>query len=87
MKIVAKPIQMILWQKEKGYPQPIKFRLQKEDLSYQVIRIDRINEVFFEQKAGTDSLVYRCQSSLGQLEKTYELKFIIPEYRWLLYKI
>jgi len=46
-----------------------------------VLRIDRT------RIAGKESIVYHCQSFIGDMEKRYELKYIISECRWVLYKI
>jgi hypothetical protein len=37
--------------------------------------------------AGTDSIVYTCQSQINGELHLYELKYIIGSYYWELYKI
>ncbi len=87
MKIVATPIETIVWFKEKDHPRPVKFRMTEEDGSFTMIIVDRILEVHPQKTAGIASLVYRCQSLIDETEKCYELKYLIHECRWVLYKI
>lgn len=87
MKIVASPIETIVWFKEKDHPRPVRFRIREEDGSYTLINVDRILEVHPQKIAGIASLIYRCQSLIHETERRYELKYLIQECRWILYKI
>ncbi len=87
MKIISKPIQAIIWFKEKEHPQPLKFRFLSDDASYVTIKIDRIVEILPQKIAGNRSLIYRCQSIMENREFRYELKYLLDENRWLLYKL
>ncbi len=87
MKIVSKPIEMIAWFKEKKIPEPLRFRLKNDDHSYLIIKVHKILEIREEKLAGIRSYVYHCQSTVHNTEKIYELKFIIGECKWILYKI
>ena len=87
MKIVSKPIETIVWFKEKSHPFPVRFRLREKDGEYTMIHVDRITEVLPQKTAGIASLVYRCQSLIDGTERIYELKYLIQECRWILYKI
>ncbi|QRN86218.1 hypothetical protein JR334_03060 [Clostridia bacterium] len=87
MKIVSSPIETIVWFKEKDHPRPVRFRIKEEDGSYTLINVDRILEVHPQKIAGIASLIYRCQSLIDETERRYELKYLIQECRWILYKI
>ena len=42
MKVLAKSIDMVAWFNAKGEPNPIRFRIEKEDESFSVVKIDKI---------------------------------------------
>lgn len=87
MKIVAKPIDtIVVFSKGNKPPRPWKFKLEEggEDLT---VKVDRIIDIREETIAGRPSIIYECQSFFGDSEKRYELKFIIKDIRWELYKI
>ena len=91
MKIVAKPIKTLaVFQYDDGTPMPYRFKIKgaggepEEEITVtvgSVLRTDRT------RIAGKESIVYHCQSIIGDVEKRYELKYIIPECRWVLYKM
>lgn len=87
MKIVSKPIEMIAYFKEKNIPQPLKFRLKNIDHTPVIIKIDYVIEIREEKLAGIRAYVYRCQSLIKNIEKIYELKYIIEDCKWILYKV
>lgn len=91
MKIVAKPIKTLaVFQYDDGTPMPYRFKMKgagsdpEEEITVtvgSVLRTDRT------RIAGKESIIYYCQSIIGDVEKRYELKYIISECRWVLYKI
>lgn len=87
MRIVSKPIEMIAHFKDKNIPQPLKFRLKNTDSSYSIIKVDCVTETREEKLAGIRAYVYRCQSFIKNSEKVYELKYIIEDCKWVLYKM
>jgi len=87
MKLVAKPIDAIVIFRSKGHPVPYKFKY-KDDLGEdKEIYVGRIIFVDERRLAGTDMLVYECQSKVDDFEKRYQLKYYIPNCKWELYKI
>ena len=91
MKIVAKPIKTLaVFQYDDGTPMPYKFKIKggendpEEEITVTVNSVLRIDRT---RIAGKESIVYHCQSFIGNMEKRYELKYIIPECRWVLYKM
>ena len=91
MKIIAKPIKTLaVFQYDDGTPMPYRFKIKgagtdpEEEITVtvgSVLRTDRT------RIAGKESIVYYCQSIIGDVEKRYELKYIIPECMWVLYKM
>lgn len=87
MKIVARPIEMVVWFAKDGCPNPIKFRLENDDSTLSVIRIDRILHKDMEKLAGNNMLVFRCQSIINGIDTVYELKYELRTCKWMLYKM
>jgi len=87
MKILAAPIEAAVWFKLKEKPQPVKFRFEDGDGVIREIKIDRVQQVEEIKTAGVKAFVYRCQSQMNGVEKIYELKYIVNECRWELYKM
>lgn len=87
MKVISKPIEMIAWFKNKKIPEPLRFRLRNDDHSYSIIRINRVIDIREEKLAGIRSYVYHCQSLIDNVEKVYELKYIVEACQWILYKM
>ena len=87
MKIVAKPVDAVAVFTEREFPRPCKFRFYQDSGEKTEVKVDRIHTVERSHLAGIDALVYHCQSVIGREEKLYQLKYIIGECRWELYKI
>jgi len=87
MKILAEPIDAIVKFKGKEKPTPYKFRYSDKDEVYHEIKIDKILMVEETKLAGIKSIIYLCQSEIQGVAKLYELKYIISDYRWELYKM
>lgn len=87
MKVIEKPIEMIASFDVKGNPTPIRFRLETEDESYQVIKIDKVIDRSLVKCYGDHMIVFHCQSIIGSLEKRYEVRYELNTCKWLLYKM
>ena len=86
MKIVARPIDTIAIFRRGTHPMPRKFRFAREDGSLQEVQVDRVLSVEPRRIAGIPTLLYDCQSVLDQVEHRYQLKYLIGDCRWELYK-
>ena len=88
MKIVAKPIKtMVVFEYEGRMPIPYKFKLQRDDGSEQLIKIDKRIDSYRQKIAGIETVIYECQSVIDGIEKRYRLKYILADCRWQLYAI
>lgn len=95
MKIIAIPIDVVASFSGSKPPVPRKFRWDGPASAGAapggggglVVPVDRILSVEPRKTAGIPSYVYLCQSVMDGVEKRYELKYIVPECRWELYKI
>jgi hypothetical protein len=86
MKIVAQPIDVIATFGRKE-PVPYKFKYSQESGERVEVRIDKIITIENMRIAGIETLIYTCQSQIGSELRLYQLKYIIGQYRWELYKI
>ena len=62
MKVLMKPIKMIVWFNEDGTPNPVRFNMRQDDESTITIRIGRVIQKREEKLAGNRMLVFTCQS-------------------------
>ena len=87
MKIVAKPIDVVAVFSGTKKPMPYKFKFYEDSGEKIEVGVDRIQCVEESRLAGIPALIYTCQSEILGIEKIYQLKYMIEQYRWELYKI
>jgi len=87
LKVVAKPIEVISMTDTKGNITPLRMRIEQEDESVQVIKIDKIIDRAHEKHAGNNNLVFTCRSLIDDTEKVFEIKYEIATCKWVLFKI
>ncbi len=87
MKVVARPIDAIVVFKGAERPLPYKFRYSDPDGITREVLVGRILLAEKRNAGGIDSLVYECQSRIEGTDRRYQLKYLIDECRWMLYKI
>lgn len=87
MKIIAKPIEIVLWVDTAGKMNPVRFKIANEDESISVIKIDKVLTIDKERLAGINTLVYKCQSVIKDSERLYELKYSFDTCKWILWKL
>ena len=88
MNIVSKPIKtVVVFHYDDGTPMPYKFKYKDDKDEEVMVVVENILGHSRTKIAGIDSIVYRCQSTIDNLVIGYELKYIIPKCKWVLYKI
>lgn len=87
MKVLMKPIEMIAWFTNEGYPVPLRYRLIDEDMSNKVIKVNKVLFKEEEKIAGNRMILYRCESVINDTQKIFELKYEISSCKWFLFKI
>ncbi|MGI6730816.1 MAG: hypothetical protein ACOX5F_02825 [Anaerovoracaceae bacterium] len=87
MKILAAPIETAVWFKLKEKPYPIKFRYSDREGLVHKVNVGKIISIDETKRAGIRAYIYRCQSEIDGIMKAYELKYLIDDCRWELYKM
>ncbi len=86
MKIVAKPIDVIATFSDNKKPIPYKFKFFRDSGDKIEVYVDKIVTVEESKLAGIDTLIYTCESKVLDESRLYQLKYVIEQYRWELYK-
>lgn len=86
MKVVSKPVDVIASFSKEGIPTPIRFRYQDLDDQVVVVRIDGILFREIEKFAGNQMIVFRCESIISGISRTYEIKYELATCKWILFK-
>jgi hypothetical protein len=87
MKIVAKPIEVVSYTDDKGDIRPLRFRIQNEDQTTKVVRVDKVITKETEKLAGNYMLVFKCQSLIDNIQRLFEIKYELQTCKWILFKI
>lgn len=87
MRIIAKPIEVVSYTNNKGDVRPLRFRMQMEDETIKVIKVDKVIVKETEKLAGNIMLIFKCQSLIDDVLKPFEIKYDLKTCRWMLYKI
>lgn len=87
MEIVMKDVEVIAWFKKGEHPCPIRIRIKDEDKGNVVISIENILFSEVEKYAGNIMILYRCKTTIDNIEKIFELKYEIATCNWFLYRI
>ena len=87
MKILAEPVDALVFFHKGEIPAPYKFKYVLPSGERETVYVDKILEAEEQKIAGIRSFIYKCQSVMGEEIKRYELKYIIEECRWELYKM
>lgn len=87
MKIVALPVDTVAVFLRGKHPAPYKFKYEDREGLRKEVRVDQILEMETRKFGGVETIIYRCQSTIEGMELRYELKYILKDARWELYKI
>ncbi len=87
MKLVSKPIDAVVVFSGTKKPVPYRFKYVEQDGSRTEVRVDKIISSEETRPAGRRTYVYECQSLIRGVERRYQLKYVLEEARWELYKI
>ena len=82
-----RPIEMLAWFNKDNYPVPLRYRITAEDSTKIVIKVEKILFREEEKLAGNRMVIYRCESTINQVQRIFELKYEIATCKWYLYKM
>lgn len=82
-----KEIETITWFKKQSRPIPLRFKIETEDKSNIVIKINKILFQEEEKICGNRMIIYRCEGVIQNRIKVFELKYNISNYKWYLFKM
>lgn len=66
---------------------PIRFRMEREDQSMQVVPILQVMCCNPVQYAGIDALQYLCKGKVNEQEKMFELRYTLKTHCWSIYRV
>ena len=82
MKLLMKPVEMILSSGCDGALRPLRFRWTAENGEIHIIGIDRVLTVKEEKLAGNPMFVYDVQSRIAEEDRRFEMKYEIRTRIW-----
>lgn len=85
MKVIDKPVQMLVLFSKDGIPDPMQFWIEGKDESIHAVKIDRI--MYREKNRGKDTIVIRCQSSINDVQRTLDIEYWLETCKWVLHSI
>ena len=88
MKMINQQIEVIAHFKD-SYPIPLRFKIVDENMSNIVVRVDK---VLFSEEAQFSGLsnkiiIYKCQSTINNIERIFDLKYEMHAAKWFLLKM
>ncbi|MBR0130379.1 MAG: hypothetical protein IJM08_03655 [Firmicutes bacterium] len=86
MKVLARFIDTIVVFRGENRPLPYKFRFKDDKGESRELFVDSILMVSEQTVAGVTSLLYECQSDVDGEMKRYQLRYIVPQCKWMIYK-
>ena len=77
-----KDIEMIASFDDKGIPHPYRFRMQVEDESLLVVKIDKI--LFAEENKRDSIIKYRCECVIQKRKRAGDIYYYKNDMKWYL---
>jgi len=73
----------------KGNVTPLRFKMEKEDGSFKVVKIDKIIDRAKEKLDGNNMIVFSCQTLIGNIEKNLKsnMNYILVNGCYLRFRI
>jgi len=87
MKLINKEIDMVVQHDTKGNLRPMRFRIHGDYGQLIVIGIDKIVSVEHVGENKNPVRAYMCKSIVEGIERIYELRFIVVNMKWILYRM
>lgn len=68
-------IELISYADDKGVVRHLRFRLQRQDETAKVIKIDKVIVCELEKLEGNPMLIYKSQSLIDNIMRQFEIKY------------
>ena len=78
------PLQMISVCGADGKLEPLRFRFEDADHCLHTARVTRLLDSRAVRYVGVDAFHYICRAELEGREKLFELRYAVPDHRWVL---
>lgn len=85
MKVINKPIQMMVLFSKDGVPDPMQFWITANDESIQTYKIGNI--ISREKCRGKDTLIIKCQCAINEIQRTIDIEYWPETCKWFLNSI
>lgn len=86
MKVINKTIEMIALFKD-GEPRPIRLRINDEMGELKVYRIEQILSKGIKKVDNQNVWVFNCLIIINGMKRLCEIRYILSETKWVLYKM
>ena len=87
MKLVSKPIDVIAGFFDCKQPIPYKIKYKDDKDQEKIIVVEKVIGIEDNHFFNAKTLLYKCQSSKGNLQYRFELTYTPDKHSWILYKI
>ncbi|GFP76303.1 hypothetical protein [Clostridium fungisolvens] len=85
--VLNKNIEMVAAFNKEGKIVPVRFRVFSEDESYSVFTVSKILKVDEIKIDRIETIIFTCISTINEVQKNIELKYIKDTCKWYLYKM
>ena len=85
--VVNIPIQMIASCTTTGEFMPIRFRYEAADCELVTVHIDQVLNQDGRAFGNMREMIYSCRATMFGQCRTFQVRYLIHEHRWFLYKI
>jgi len=86
MKLISKPIDVIVVFNRDELPMPFRFRYTDEEGDDCVVSIEKVLRVFPQEAPGVETLIYECKSLKHGMPFRYQILYKADTHKWMLYK-
>lgn len=87
MKVIMRPIDMLVWFDTEGEPHPIRFRTTDNQGENITIKLDNISNVELEKHAGNQIVRFDCLATIRDIQRQLQIKYEMTSCKWYLAKL
>lgn len=86
MKILMRPIEVLVLSKTDGNLRPLRFRIENKNGGLTVVHVEQILSQDENNWAGNPMVIYNCQGQIEDKQRHFDLKYEKKTCKWWLYK-